>query len=172
MDLIQSYFSCQHPLGKVCKEILFRFPPLLGHLDMDWGWSEQQPGTSNDSFPPPIPHAELPLSRVHFALGPFWKSLPNRAALRSCQIPADSEVSYFQAGDKWCLMPVCGPLVPTHGKGPSRADLQTPGCCLPPEVTSSWELLRWYGCYPDAVQAGSGRTQPEPGAAALVGKHP
>lgn len=83
----------------LCKEILLQFTPLLGHLDMDWGRSEQQPGTSNNSFPPPFPHAELPLSKVRFALGPFWKSLPNHAALCSCQITADSEVSYFQAGD-------------------------------------------------------------------------
>lgn len=107
----------------------------------------KQPGTSNDFFLSPFPHPELPLSKLCFALGPFWKPLPNHAAFHSCQITADSEVSYFQAGDKWCLMPLCEALVHTHGKRPS----------------SSWELLCCYGCYPDVVQA-------EPWSCCLGGK--
>lgn len=119
---------------------------LLEYLDVDWGWSEQQPGKSNDSFPPPFPHLELLLSQTALPWnhsGHLCQAMQLSAPVKSLQLIRGKLLP-----GRWRVMPDgCVRGTGSH-QGAQQQQEQTPRCCLPAEVTSSCSLLQvlpWRG---------------------------
>lgn len=103
----------------LCKEILLQFSPLLGHWDMDWGQSGQEPATSQDFSSPPFPNPELPLSQTPFA----WAHSGNLCQTTEPSTRAKLAENLWAVTshrDEWCLLAVSKALGPVCSGGPGE----------------------------------------------------